>query len=540
MQAFLRRLGVLVSGVLHGFDRVRFRGSVRWLAEPAGMMSFLWKMQVLLKDFPGFAKDATARLRPALEQVAKEQNRPVEYLASGDIAKEERAREIAKRDGIVEGLVAVFTSVEPCLTYRVHGERPKGERPKGERPNGKLALRLERGKCLHYYHYWLDRDLGLMHTRQQTWFPFTNFVWLNGREWLGRQLDRAQLKYERRENCFAWVEDVARAQALLDEQLRTDWSELLEGLARRSNPLHGQLFATPAGPISPAGPMPLNYYWSVEASEWASDVMFRSQQELAKLMPAIVRHDMLVLGSADVLRYLGHKLPSHGGVNGHFAGEVTSDFKRRPEGMRLKHQVKKNWIKLYDKQGTVLRIETVINDVEGMKAYRSKENDPDGPKDWRKLRKGVADLHRRTEISQQANERYAAALANVEEPTPLKDLATPLCRPAQWHGRRVRAMNPLAEHDATLLEAVSRGDFLLNGFRNRDIRVLLYGASDDKKAARRQSASVTRQFRMLRAHGLIRKVPKTHRYQLTEQGKLNIAALLSARASNISQLLKTA
>jgi hypothetical protein len=519
MRSFLRRFGRFVSNMLHGFDRVRFRGSVRWLARPAGMMSFLWKLQVLLKDFPAFAKDATARLRPALEQAAKEQGRPLEYLASGDIAKEERAREIAERDGIREGLVAVFTSVEPCLTYRVHGVRA----------TGKLALQLERGKCLHYYHYYLDRDLGLLHTRQQTWFPFTNFVWLNGREWLGRQMDRLGLKYERRANCFAWLEDAARAQALMDEQLRTNWTELLEGLARRSNPLHGQLFA-----------MPLHYYWSVEASEWATDALFRSQQDLAKLMPALVRHGMVVLGSADVLRYLGHKLPAHGGVNGHFAGEVTTDFKRRPEGVRLKFQVDKNWIKLYDKQATVLRVETVLNDVEGMKAYRAKENDPDGPKDWRKLRKGVADLHRRAEISHKANERYAEALASVAEPTPLAELSTPVCRPVRWRGRRVRALNPLAEQDASLLQAVSRGEFLINGFRNRDIRPLLHGVAPNKREQRRQAAAVTRHLRLLRAHGLIQKVPKTHRYQLTEQGKKTISALLAARTSNIEELIKAA
>ncbi len=519
MRSFLQRFGAFVLGVLNGFDRVRFRGTIRWLAKPSGMMHFLWKHQVLLKDFPVFAKDTTATLRAALEQSAREQERPVEYLASSSASKEARAREIAARDGIREGLVAVFTCVEPSLTYRVVGNRACQ----------KLQLKLERGKCLHYYHYYLDRKLGWLHTRQQTWFPFTTFVCLNGREWLGRQLDAAGLKYERRDNCFAWVENLARAQALLGAQLRTNWSALLEKLTRRSNPLHGRLFEVPTP-----------HYWSVEESEWASDLMFRAQADLAQLMPSVVRHGMLVLGSVDVLRFLGHPIPAHGGVNGHFAGEVLTDFKRRPEGVRIKHQVKKNWMKLYDKQGTVLRIETVLNDVSDMKSYRAKETEPEGTKDWLRMRKGVADMHRRAEICQAANERYAASLATLEQTTPLKDLSEPLCQPVTWQGRRARALNPLAPTDAALLEAVSRGEFLLNGFRNRDVRGLLHGPVEDAAKRRRQSAAVTRQLRLLRAHGLIKKIPKTHRYQVSETGQRAIAALLGARATNANQLLQAA
>lgn len=519
MRSFLQRFGAFVMGVLNGFDRVRFRGTIRWLAKPSGMMHFLWKQQVLLKDFPAFAMDTTATLRAALEQAALAQQRPVEYLPSSGTSKEERAQEIAARDGLREGLVAVFKCVEPCQTYKVVGDRSRQ----------KKQLKLERGKCLHYYHYYLDSKLGWLHTRQQTWFPFSTFVCLNGREWLVRQLDAAGLKYEQRDNCLAWVEDLPRAQALLDAQLRMDWTALLEDLTRRSNPLHGRLFTVPTP-----------HYWSVEESEWASDVLFRSQTELAGLMPSIVRHGMLVLGSVDVLRFLGHPIPAHGGVHGHFAGEVLTDFKRRPEGVRLKHQVKKNWIKLYDKQGTVLRIETVLNDVSDMKSYRAKETEPQGPKDWLRMRKGVADMHRRAEICQAANERYAASLATLEQTTPLKDLSEPLCQAVTWQGRRARALNPLAPTDAALLEAVSRGEFLLNGFRNRDVRALLHGSVEDAARRRRQSAAITRQLRLLRAHGLIHKVPKTHRYQLSDKGQKAIAALLGARATNANQLLQAA
>jgi hypothetical protein len=414
--------------------------------------------------------------------------------------------------------VAVFTCVEPCMTYRIHGDRA----------SKKLVLKHELGKCLHYYHYYLDPKLGWMHTRQQTWFPFTCMICLNGREWLSRQMDAAGLRYEKRDNCFAWLEDVAQAQTLVTKQLRTNWSALLESLARRSNPLHGKLFTVPT-----------DYYWSAETTEWASDFMFRSQKELAQLMPAIVQHGLRVLNSVDVLRYLGQAIPLHGGVNGNFAGEVVTDYKRRPEGIRIKHQAKKNWIKLYDKQGTVLRIETVINDVEGMKSFRTKENDPDGPKDWRKMRKGVADIYPRVQDSQAANERYAESLASMEDPTPLKDLLEPLCKRVRWKGRPVRGLNPLGK-DAAILQAIGQGEFLINGFCNSDVRVLLYGETKDKQKARRQSSAVTRQLQMLRAHGLIKKVRKQNRYKLSEAGQQTITVLLAARAANSKKLLDAA
>src|ERR1051326_919214 len=115
MLSFLRRFAPAVTGVLNGFDKVRFRGTVRWWAKPPGMMHFLSKMSVLLMDFPAFAKDTTARVRAAMEQAALEQERPIHYLAA-KTDKEERARAIAQRDGIKEGLVAVFTCLEPAYT----------------------------------------------------------------------------------------------------------------------------------------------------------------------------------------------------------------------------------------------------------------------------------------------------------------------------------------------------------------------------------------------------------------------------------------
>jgi hypothetical protein len=520
MLKFVQRFASHVCGVLSGFDRLRFRGTKRLLACVRGLASYLWTQQILYKDFATFAQDSTARLRHAVEDNAHALGRPVVYVPSTNTAKEDLARDIAQGDGIRSGLIAVLTCVEPCLSFAARGNRA----------TKLLDLRLERMKCLHYYCYFQDAEVGLVHVRLQSWLPFTVQICLNGREWLAQQLDRAGVAYRRQANAVVAVADVTVAQHLLDQQLRVCWPALLERLLQASHPGYEH--------VLPGRPVP--YYWSVDESEWASDVLFTSSAALAARMPQFVHHGIEVLHSEDVMRFLGRKLPPSGQLPANFSGEVVSSLKRRAEGVRVGHRLNRNWIKMYDKQGSVLRVETVINDAGDFKVYRAKEGEEDGAKAWRPLRKGVADLHRRAEVSQKANARYLDSLAGVAQPRPLGEVAAKLCQPVRWQGRRVRALNPLAAEDVSLLQAVSRGEFLINGFRNGDLRLLLYGEAATEAERRRHSGAVTRKLRLLRAHGVIQKVAKTHRYVLSEQGRTALTALEAARQADTAKLLQTA
>ena len=158
------------------------------------------------------------------------------------------------------------------------------------------------------------------------------------------------------------------------------------------------------------------------------------------------------------------------------------------------------------------------------------------------MRKGIADLQRRAQVSQAANERYLDALTSVDDGATLEERLRSVTAPATWHGQRVRALQPFAAADMALLEGVSRGEFAINGLRNRDLRPLLYGDESAVPPAevRRRAGRVTRQLRLLRAHGLLQKVPHTHRYQITAQGREIITALLTARHTPIAQLAKAA
>jgi hypothetical protein len=525
MQSFVQVLAGLVFGVLSGFDRLMFRGHLRRLSFAGGMNCYCNVNGVKLTAFAKHAEQLTDRLIEASEAEAKRRGRPIAYLRSPTVRKEDEARTIAQRDAITEGLIAVFTSVEPCWSFTLRGNRA----------TKKLEFRPELRKCLHLYHYYQHPTFGLVYGRVQTWFPFTLQIGLNGREWLARQLDVAGLSYRRHDNCITWVEDVPRAQALLDGQLRINWAEQLQQIASWVHPSQAELL----------GKFTAGYYWSLKQSEWASDVLFRKPCELHRRYRAWLRHAVGDIASADVLRFLGRKLPSSGQVPGNYASEVLTDVGRRVDGVRVKHRAGDNSIKMYDKAGgRVLRVETTINDPSAFKVYRTKENDPHGDKAWRVLRAGVADVHRRAQVSQAANERYGESLATVEQTTPLHELLEPLGRRVTEPGpggRKLRALTPLVGPDAALLEVIGRPEYVINGLRNRDLVTALDGRqASDPAQRRRRSGQISRQLRLLRAHGLLKKIPKTHRYQVTDRGRIILTALNAARQASTQKLIAQA
>jgi len=553
MENFLQRHAGSVTGMLSGFDRVRLRGTIRLLANSNGLAAVLSYLGILLKDFKTYAMDLSEQLKSASLEVAMSAQRPVVYLSSSRLSKEDLARQIAHRDKIESGLICVLTAVEPCWSF--HVRRDPAQK--------KLVLESSWRKCLHLYHYFMHPTLGFMHARVQSWLPFNVHVCINGREWLARQMEQAGMSYRRSDNCFTWIDDPARAQALFDDQLKVDWASMLDGVLQQAHPANTRMFPR----------RPMNYYWSADESEWASDVMFKDARALSAVYPMLVRHGIQNLSGRDIMRFLGRRDPFGGGW-GAFKGEVVSDLKQRKEGMRLKHRVNANSIKMYDKQGSVLRVETTINNTRDFKVYRAADGQetpvqetpvqeapaagissvqppvvqspvvqspvvqsPVAKAKWRPMRKGVSDMHRRSQVCQAANERYLQAMASVQDKTSLKELAEPLCRAVKWNDRSVRGLNPLSEKDATLLEHAGRGEFTLNGFRNRDLRRLLFDTPPaDEKQARRQSAAVTRMIRMLRAHGLVHKVPKTHRYVVSGHGRTTITALLCARHADAATL----
>jgi len=505
MKRFLQRHVGRITGTLSGFDRVLFRGTLRSIAHVSGLEVFLYSQHVLFKDFGAYAEGLSQRIIEHAKHTTSKLGRPYQYLQSSKASKEELAMAIREQDGIKAGLICVFACVEPCQSFDL----------KRDRASKYLQLVSKERKCLHLYYYYQDREFGLMHVRLQTWLPFTIQVCLNGREWLARQMDRAGISYTKRDNCFTYISDVPRAQQLMDRLSARRWRQFLDALAQKVNPW-----------IHPRTGLDVHsYYWSVRQGEYATDVMFRSAASLAEIYPRLLRHAMFQFGSEEVMRFLQRR------TNQRFAGEVSSDLQRRLEGIRVKHRVEENSIKMYDKQGSVLRIETTINNPRRFKVHRPGICRGQKVMKWLPMRKGIADIRRRVELSRAANARYLDALAVVGLETPSYRLLDRVNRAVKKLGRRYRALRPISREDANLFQAILHGEHSLQGFRNRDLRNTL-GHADPKTS----SARVSRWLALLRAHKLIYKVCKTNYYRITRKGHQVMATALKFRQPDIALL----
>jgi hypothetical protein len=539
MQSIIRQLGKRVLGVLSGFDRLLFRGFLRCVINPRGLNGYLFGAGIRMADFKEHALEVTGRLIEESTRQAREGGREIKYLENSAVRKKDVAWEIAQRNHIDNGLICVLKCVEPCTTLRVRGNRATKT----------IAIQRERTKCLHLYHYFNHSQFGLMHVRLQTWFPFTMQVCLNGREWLARDLTKAGIGYLRHDNCIYRAEDLDAAQRLLDAQLDVSWTTLLRDLARQVHPAHESIFAN-----CPAHAR--DYYWTVAESEWASDILFHDPADVLPLCERLAAYSMSVHGPGDVMRFFGRTVRADGRPRVSFRGTIQSDVRLFEQGLRLKHWLNGNSEKMYNKPGaSALRFEATINNPEEFKAFRTPENaPPDAKPEWLPVRKGVADLYRRAQVSQASNERFAAAQAAVlsEDATPLKQLVASLCqrivRPgreksdgSRTRSRTFRALNPLSPEDVHLLTLVSQPKFGISGMRNQDLRpALYYDAPTDPKEQRRQASAVSRKLALLRAHGILEKISKSHRYRLTEKGKHGLTALLAAANAPASKLTSLA
>jgi hypothetical protein len=501
-----------VTGVISGFDRLRFQGTLRCLYHPELMSEFLHRAGVLWKDFKGYACGVTDQIRTAAENIAHAAGRRVHYLRSSKLDKEAFIAGLRREHRIDEGLIAVLSVVEPCRTWFVRGNR--------ETRN--LELRLQPGKCIHLYFYFVHPTLGLMHLRLQTWFPFQVHVYANGREWLCRELDREGIAYRRADNCLPWIADVPRAQALLDAQVRQCWPKLLDPLTPHYHPTFAALRQV----------MPVEYYWTVAESEYATDVMFKDRAALQQIHPALVHHSIMSFGAEQVLRFFGRKQAGS-------AVDVKTTLRRREEGVCVKHWLNQNSLKAYDK-GSILRSEGTMNEPADFRVWRAAEGKGKESKAWRELRRTVADMPRRAQVLRAATDRHLGALAAVHHGEKLGQSAASVCAPVRRKGRRHRPLNPFRADDAALLAAVNRGEFALGGLRNRDVRAILYPTTPAGMSARQLAARVSRQLAMLRAHGLIARLGKTRRYKVTRKGRTLITAFLAAAQADTEQLTKLA
>ena len=515
MESFVRKHEKKINGTLGCFDRMLFRGYLP-IQNGCAMAYFLNQNQIKFRNLKEFLTNSANRINKHAKAMADKFGRPIQYLTV-PTRKEDLARKMAEEEGIQRGLVCIFSVLEPCWTFSLKFQK------------GGPRLEPARRKCLFIYYYFMDREFGLIHVKLQTWFPMQIQIYVNGHDWLERKLTANGIPFTKHDNVFLRIDDWKRAQKLSDRFTGLNWPWILEGYARFVNPLLRDLLCG------------YQHYWVTSQSEYSTDIAFKSFSDLREPFPRLLRHSTLCFGAKDVMGFLGRKL------TGHFLGEIISDLNdggwhRRIPGARIKHRVKENWLKMYDKDGSVLRVEMVTNNPEEFRVRKRVCRKNKRVLEWVSMRKGVAYLFRYREVWQQANYRYLEALAVVDDPTPalqqLNDITT---RKKTASGRGVRPFNPLSMEDVQLFKAMMSGEHNIRGLSNADIRTCLEGSShlrDLVSYPKKQSAKVSRILSRFHAHKLIAKIPRSRRRRVTDRGKQIMAASLCLRNVAFPELFR--
>ena len=507
MNTIIEQYQEKIKGTFSFFDRIIIKGHIRQFFSPSGKQHFLSYNNILTKDFSAYAQQVTENLCKHIEEFALNQNRPVIYLTSPKIPKEQTALQNLQENPVNEGLICVLSTVESCQTLQ-----PKIQK------DGKLFLISTSRKCKYYYLYFSDKKFGFMHVKIQTWFPFQVQVYINGREMMKHIFDENNIAYKIYDNSFIDISDVDKAQNLADHFDSKKLCRQLDYFAEIINPYLDTIYKS----------FNQGYFWCVDQCEYATDVMFESREALEDIYPSLVGHAFYSLKCEDVFSFMGRKLDAK------FLGEIVSDYRKRPEGFRVKHKMKSNSIKMYDKF-SVLRIEMTINDPKEFKIRKEVQHrDGTVSLQWKPMGKSIANLYRYAEISKAAALRYLRALKGIIPVKSVEREINTVCRSKIEGGRRFSGFNVWEENTFRLVTELSNVSFLIRGFTNQDIRLALYSREDSELKKIRNR--VTRLFAKLRAHGLIKKIPLSFRYLLTEKGRRIFSALIETKNRTFPEL----
>ena len=486
---FLTKFASLIVCTLHCFDRVIFKGHLA-MASPRELERFIdYVLKVRRCHFftvlaPGYSD----RLVEHAQRFAKKAGRTYLYR-TGSFRKDHWAEQLLREQRIESGLVGILCTQETCNSFQLV---PGDKRPRViSRPRTQRVL----------YYYFLDAQLGLIHVRLQTWAPFTLQVYVNGHDWLAQQMVRLRLGFVQKHNAFTQLDDPVQAQRQADRFAHLDWTKILGRYGRLVNPLLRKELAC------------YRVRWVVDQAEFATDLLFQSPAALTGLYHQLLQFATVTFTPKDILGFLGRKWDRR------FDGDVQTEVKTdRLLGTRIKHRMTKNWLKMYDKFGLILRVETVINRPKEFSVYRTRyHRDGSTSQGWFPMNKDVGSLIHYQEQALACNRRYLEALAVVDDPAPAYQELRQLTEPKQVAGRSRAGFNPARADDVRLFAAVLDGDHIARGFRNRDVRVALFGA--DRQDSARRSAAVGRLLKRLHVRHLLAKIPRTRRWRVTDRGR---------------------
>jgi len=485
-----------IRGVLSCFDRILITGTLPDICHAQAFTRELNRRRIRIFDFPQFAQPLRDAIRENAERLARENGLVIEFIRRiNAFRKEDCVQEILDQRGTHPGLVHIFSAMETCASFQ----------PWHDKRSGQTYLKPDSGKCLHYYFYFIDPDLGLCHLRVPTWAPFRLQFCMNGHNWLASRLKRHHIGYKLLDNAFVEIDDFARAQQIADHLKPLTLHRKLDRFARTFCPAVAEFHA--------------GYHWSVAQVEYATDIVFKRREDLAPLYDHLVRTAVHAIRAEHVATFLGRKLDPR------YLGEVGNDFNTRIQGTRIRHQMGRSALKMYDKFGHVLRIETVTNDVSFFKHHRTVEH-RDGSSETKlaPVRKTLYSLGALAHLLGASNRRYLEFLSSLDDDSAGRRHLERLSQPVRDEKRSWRGLNFFDANDRALLLTLARGEFNLRGFQVRDLRGML---------AQFSGPQLSRQLKRLRMHRLIKSVRGTYKYYLTRLGRRVVAAASRLREGSV-------
>jgi len=500
MQNFIERHRTKIKGVISCFDRIVLTGTIPGICYAQGMSEFLTAKNIRIFDFTKWAEPLREEIRANAEKIATDNGLKIEFIRKKNFRKEDRISGIIAQRGTHPGLIHIYSAMETCTAYE----------PWHDKNTHKTFLRTVGGKCLHYYFYFINADLGLCYLRVPTWAPFRLQFYFNGHNLLASALNRKKIDFQMLDNVFVQIDDFDKAQKLADDINVKRIHRQLDGIVKQYCPIIRH-FAD-------------NCHWSFMQVEYATDIIFKQKNDLKPIYDEIVRTAIHSVKPENIATFLGRKL--HGG----YEDEMGNNFNTRIEGTCIKHRMGKVAVKMYDKFGLALRVETVTNDVSFFKHHRRVEH-RDGTWEMKEapLKKSIYSMPLLVELMKASNRRYLEFISAIDDPSGgIKDLGK-ISGSVKDGRRSYRGFNLFDDNDLELFSAVIRGEFNISGFSNRCLRKVIKG---------KKGHQVSRLLKRLRNHGLIKKIANTYKYYLTALGRRVTATALKLREMYIIPSLR--
>ena len=485
-QSLTERYEARIAGTLSCYDRVMITGTLPTVCYAAGMAQYLHLHEIPIFDYAKFAQELNGQVRERAAALAAEAGVRIEHINKAPIRKEDVVARVLAQRGEHPGLVHIISAMEGCTSYR----------PRHDAETGRDLLRPATGKCLHYYFYFIDPAFGLIHLRVPTWCPLRLQFYCNGHAWLARQLAGEGIGYAMADNAFTRIDDWARAQDLADSLSPERLHRTLDRYAAQCCPVI-EAFAQ-------------GYHWSLMEVEYATDLVFRSAAMLGPLYEQLIRQSVLNVKAKQGASFLGHRITPR------LDQEVDTRFSTRIQGTCVKHRFGTASLKMYDKAGIVLRIETTANDVSFFQHHRLVEH-RDGPasRALAPVKKTIYSLGCLREILLGCNHRYLAHLSALDDVSAGVRALDRLTRPRAVDGKTVKGINFFAPVDKALLHALQNPRVTIAGVRRGDLAAALEMISPSR---------LSRQLRRLLDLRVIKRVRGTYRYYLTKIGRAAVAA----------------